>query len=190
MSTYGDGEIRLVRKSDAYWRVTFDFPPLNIFGPANIPQLEEVVRLLEHDERVKVVVFDSAVQGFFLTHYDFLAKPEESSEFPSGQTGLQPLPDMLARLSRAPVVSVACIRGRATGVGSELALASDIRFASRENAILSQWEVGAGLVPGGGPMARLPRLIGRGQGIGSTLGRGRHPRRHRGVIRVCQSCSA
>ena len=170
MSTYSDGRIRLVRNSDAYWRVTFDIPPLNIFGPANIPQLEEIVSLLESDEQVKVVVFDSAVEGFFLTHYNFLAKPEESSKFPLGRTGLQPLPDMLARLSRAPVVSIASIRGRATGVGSELALASDLRFASRDNAILSQWEVGAGLVPGGGPMARLPRLIGRGRALEVLLG--------------------
>lgn len=137
-----DGTIRLVRNSDSYWRVTFDIPPLNIFGPANIPQLEEIVRLLESDERVKVVVFDSAVEGFFLTHYNFLAKPEESAGFSLGRTGLQPLPDMLARLSRASVVSIASIRGRATGVGSELALASDMRFASREKAVLSQWEVG------------------------------------------------
>src|SRR3712207_4980435 len=72
--------------------------------------------------------------------------------------------------SRAPVVSIASIRGRATGVGSELALASDMRFASREKAILSQWEVGAGLVPGGGPMARLPRLIGRGRALEVLLG--------------------
>jgi enoyl-CoA hydratase/carnithine racemase len=72
---------------------------------------------------------------------------------------------MLARLSRAPVVSIASIRGRATGVGSELALASDMRFASREKALLSPREVGAGLVPGGGPMARLPRLIGRGRAL-------------------------
>jgi enoyl-CoA hydratase/carnithine racemase len=78
---------------------------------------------------------------------------------------LQALPDMLVRLSRVPVVSIASIRGRATGVGSELALASDMRFASREKAILSQWEVGAGLVPGGGPMARLPRLMGRGRAL-------------------------
>jgi Transposase IS66 family/Enoyl-CoA hydratase/isomerase len=84
---------------------------------------------------------------------------------PPGPTGLQPLPDMLARLSRAPVVSIVSIRGRATGVGSELALASDMRFAGREKAILSQWKVGAGLVPGGGPMARLPRLIGRGRAL-------------------------
>src|SRR5271163_3792342 len=60
------GDIRLSRESKEYWRVTFDIPPLNIFGPANIPQLEEIVRLLESDEDVKVVVFDSAVEGFFL----------------------------------------------------------------------------------------------------------------------------
>jgi enoyl-CoA hydratase/carnithine racemase len=145
--------------------VTFDHPPLNIFGPETIPQLDEVIQSLERDQNVKVVVFDSAVEGFFLTHYDFLAKLEDSTSLPPGATGLQALPDMLARLSRAPVASIASIRGRATGVGSELALASDMRFASREKAILSQWEVGAGLVPGGGPMARLPRLIGRGRAL-------------------------
>jgi enoyl-CoA hydratase/carnithine racemase len=169
-NTRDEGEIRLVRRSDAYWRVTFDLPPLNIFGPANIPQLEEIVSSLESDDKVKVVVFDSAVDGFFITHYNFLAKPEESAQFPVGRTGLQALPDMLVRLSRASVVSIASIRGRATGVGSELALASDMRFASREKAILSQWEVGAGLVPGGGPMARLPRLIGRGRALEVLLG--------------------
>jgi enoyl-CoA hydratase/carnithine racemase len=168
--THSVGKIHLVRQSDAYWRVAFDLPPLNIFGPANIPQLEEIVSSLETDDRVKVVVFDSAVEGFFLTHYDFVAKPEESAKFPVGPTGLQPLPDMLVRLSRASVVSISSIRGRATGVGSELALASDMRFASSEKAVLSQWEVGAGLVPGGGPMARLPRLIGRGRALEVLLG--------------------
>src|ERR1700733_7977413 len=163
-------KIRLVHHSDGFWRVTFDLPPLNIFGPTHIPQLEEIVSAIEKDEHVKVVVFDSAVEGFFLTHYDFLAAPEESAKFPVGRTGLQALPDMLARLSRAPVVSIASIRGRATGVGSELALASDMRFASRERAILSQWEVGAALVPGGGPMARLPRLMGRGRALEVLLG--------------------
>src|SRR5436309_892139 len=163
-------QILLTRHSPAYWRVTFHHPPLNIFGAETIPQLNEIITALETDEHVKVVVFDSVVQGFFLTHYDFLAKPEDSPQLPPGRTGLQPLPDMLVRLSRAPVVSIASIRGRATGVGSELALASDMRFASREKAILSQWEVGAGLVPGGGPMARLPRLIGRGRALEVLLG--------------------
>jgi len=158
-------QIRLERRLPDYWRVTFDHPPLNIFGPAAIPQLNEIITAIECDEQLKVVVFDSAVEGFFITHYDFLAPLEESTKIPPGPTGLQALPDMFARLSRAPVVSIASIRGRATGVGSELALASDMRFASREKAILSQWEVGAGLVPGGGPIARLPRLIGRGRAL-------------------------
>ena len=162
-------QIRLERHSSSFWRVTFDIPPLNIFGPETIPHLEKIVEAIETDDDLKVVVFDSAIEGFFLTHYNFLAKLEDSI-LPPGPTGMQPLPDMLARLSRAPVVSIASIRGRATGVGSELALASDMRFASREKAILSQWEVGAGLVPGGGPMARLPRLIGRGRALEVLLG--------------------
>jgi enoyl-CoA hydratase/carnithine racemase len=162
--------MHLERRLPSYWRVTFDHPPLNIFGPDTIPQLNDVITELETDEQVKVVVFDSAVEGFFLTHYDFFAPLEDTTGLPAGPTGLQALPDMLARLSRAPVASIALIRGRATGVGSELALASDMRFASRERAILSQWEVGAGLVPGGGPLARLPRLVGRGRALEVLLG--------------------
>jgi len=162
--------ISLKQRSPHYWRVTLNYPPLNVFGPESIPQLNEVITALENDKHVKVVVFDSAVEGFFLTHYDFLAKIEDTTSLPPGPTGLQPLPDMLVRLSRAPVVSIASIRGRATGVGSELALACDMRFASREKAILSHFEVGAGVVPGGGPMARLPRLMGRGRALEVLLG--------------------
>src|SRR6476619_3457936 len=170
MSNTTTKQIFLSKKSPAYWRVTINHPPLNIFGPDTIPQLDEVITAIETDEDVKVVVFDSAVEGFFLTHYDFVAPVEKTTCLPPGPTGLQPLPDMLVRLSRAPVVSIASIRGRATGVGSELALACDMRFASREKAILSHFEVGAGIVPGGGPMARLPRLMGRGRALEVFLG--------------------
>ncbi|EPE96360.1 enoyl-CoA hydratase/isomerase family protein [Rhizobium grahamii] len=163
-------QIRIEKRTPAYWRVTFDNPPFNVFGPETIPQMEKVVAEIEADPNLRIVVFDSAVPGFFLTHYNFTQPLSESTSLPSGRTGLHPLPDMLVRISKAPVVSVALIRGRATGVGSELALASDMRFASKENAILSQWEVGAGFVPGGGPMARLPRLMGRGRALEVLLG--------------------
>jgi enoyl-CoA hydratase/carnithine racemase len=43
-------------------------------------------------------------------------------------------------------------------------------FASRELTRLSQWEVGIGMVAGGGPMARLPRLIGRSRALEVLLG--------------------
>ena len=158
-------EIRLERLTPEYWRVTLDNPPFNIFGPETIPQLNSVITQIETDPKVKVVVFQSAVPGYFLTHYDFVPPLSATTSIPPGATGLPALPDMLVRLSRAPVVSIVSIRGRTTGVGSELSLASDMRFASREKAVLSQWEIGAGLVPGGGPMARLPRLIGRGRAL-------------------------
>jgi len=158
-------QIRLDQQSPEYWRVTFDHPPLNIFGPEMLPQVNEIITSIETDEQVKVVVFDSAVEGFFLSHLDFLENLDDLAYLPPGPTGLHPWPEMLMRLSRAPVVSIASIRGRATGMGSELALACDMRFASREKAILSQFEVGAGLVPGGGPMARLSRLMGRGRAL-------------------------
>ncbi|MET0776821.1 MAG: enoyl-CoA hydratase/isomerase family protein [Pseudomonas mandelii] len=158
-------EIKLTRITPEYWRVTFHNPPYNIYGPETMPQLNEVVTAIETDPKVVVVVFDSDVPDFFLTHYDFVPPLTDTTSLPNGPTGLPPLPDMLVRLSKAPVVSIVSIRGRATGVGSELALASDMRFASREKAILSQWEIGAALVPGGGPMARLPRLMGRGRAL-------------------------
>src|SRR5215468_1212176 len=79
-------QILLTRRSPAYWRVTIDHPPLNIFGPDTIPQLNEAITAVETDEHVKVVVFDSAIPGFFLTHYDFLAKIEDTTSLPPGPT--------------------------------------------------------------------------------------------------------
>ena len=125
---------------------------------------------IENDEHLRVVVFDSAVEGFFLNHSDFTVKLEELTSLPQGPTGLEAWPDILVRITRAPVVSIAKIRGRATGNGSELLLACDMTFVSREKALLSQWEVGVGMVAGGGPMARLPRLIGRARALEVLMG--------------------
>src|SRR5580704_13335016 len=158
-------QIHVTRKSPSYWRVTFDNPPLNLMGPEFVLQFQKIMTEIETDEKLKVVVFESAVDGFFLNHSDFLAKLEDLTSIPQGPTGLEAWPDILVRLTRAPVVSIAMIRGRATGNGSELALACDMSFASREKAIFSQWEVGVGMVAGGGPMARMPRLMGRGRAL-------------------------
>src|SRR6202790_4286937 len=163
-------QIRLSRLTPAYWRITFDNPPLNLMGPEFVLQFREILTAMETDEQLKVVVFDSAVEAYFLSHSDFLARLEDLTGIPAGPTGLPAWPDILVRLTHTPVVSIALIRGRATGNGSEIGLACDMRFASREKAILSQWEVGVGLVAGGGPMARLPRLIGRGRALEVLLG--------------------
>jgi enoyl-CoA hydratase/carnithine racemase len=159
--TTSKAQIRLTRSSTAYWRITFDNPPLNVMGPQFVREFREIMSAIETDSDVKVVVLESAVEGFFLNHSDFLADMKELTNMSQGPTGLEAWPDILVRITRAPVVSIALIRGRATGNGSEIALACDMTFASRENALLSQWEVGVGLVAGGGPMARLPGQMSR-----------------------------
>ena len=158
-------QVRLAWRSPAYWRVTIDNPPINVMGPEMVRQFQEVIGVIEADEGVKVVVFDSAVEDYFLNHSDFTAKLEELTGMPPGPTGLPPWPDFLVRLTRLPVVSIALIRGRATGNGSEITLACDMSFACREKTVISQWEVGIGMVAGGGPMARLPKLIGRNRAL-------------------------
>jgi enoyl-CoA hydratase/carnithine racemase len=163
-------QIRLNRQSPAYWRVVFDIPPLNIMGPEFVLEFGKIMTAIETDQELRVVVFESAVEGVFLNHSDFTGKLEDLTGLPQGPTGLEAWPDIMVRLTRAPVASIALMRGRATGNGSEIALACDMRFASREKAILSQWEVGVGLVAGGGPMARLSRLIGRGRAMEVLLG--------------------
>jgi enoyl-CoA hydratase/carnithine racemase len=150
--------------------VVFDIPPLNIMGPEFVLEFGKIMTAIETDQELRVVVFESAVEGVFLNHSDFTGKLEDLTGLPQGPTGLEAWPDIMVRLTRAPVASIALMRGRATGNGSEIALACDMRFASREKAILSQWEVGVGLVAGGGPMARLSRLIGRGRAMEVLLG--------------------
>jgi enoyl-CoA hydratase/carnithine racemase len=158
-------QIRITRRSPAYWRVTIDNPPINVMGPQMVLDFQKVMNALESDEHVRVVVFESAVDDYFLNHSDFRARLEDLTEMPPGPTGLPPWPDFLVRLTRLPVATIALIRGRATGNGSEITLSCDMSFASREKAIISQWEVGVGMVAGGGPMARLPQLIGRNRAM-------------------------
>src|ERR1700678_3664603 len=96
-------QIRVTRRSPAYWRVTIDNPPLNVMGPEMVKQFQEVMNALEADEQVRVVVFDSAVNDYFLNHSDFVAKLEDLTSIPQGPTGLAPWADFLPSLPRPPV---------------------------------------------------------------------------------------
>ena len=100
-------QIRMTRRSPAYWRVTIDNPPINVMGPEMVQQFQEVINALEADEHVRVVVFDSAVDDYFLNHSDFLAKLEDLTALPAGPTGLARWPDFLVRLTGVPVASIA-----------------------------------------------------------------------------------
>lgn len=148
----------------SYWKVSFNNPPINMFDTEFSKQLMVLVDEMEADPNLKVVVFESADPYFFVAHVELL----NVEDFPKGigKTGLSiAWPDIAKRLEQAPFVSIASIRGRARGLGSEFAQAFDIRFASKEKAFLAQVEIGIGSFPGGGGLERLHRLTGKARAL-------------------------
>jgi enoyl-CoA hydratase/carnithine racemase len=156
------------RRNEAYWRVTFSNPPINMLDPDTIQELQALLALMETDDALKVVVFDSADPDFFIAHYD-ISRGKDASREP-GPSGYAPWIDFTHRLGSVPVLSIAAVRGRARGVGSEFALACDVCFASLEKAVFGQPEVGAGLIPGGGALERLPLAVGRKRALEIVFG--------------------
>src|SRR6185503_9948033 len=129
-------QLKIDRRSPGYCRVTFAHPPINTITATTVAELAELGGLIEQDEDLKVVVFDSANPDFYLAHYDVENDPARTAALGVGPTGMPVWLDLLARLSRSRAVSIALIRGCARGAGSEFLLACDMRFASRENTLL------------------------------------------------------
>src|SRR5216684_4587101 len=162
--------LSITQHNPQYWRVTFDNPPINLVDPAMIVALHELLTTIEQDNRVAVVVFDSADPEFFMAHYDLTSDPSPLDALPAAPTPFHHWGQLLIRVAKSRAVTITALRGRARGTGSEFALASDIRFASRERAVLGQFEVGIGAIPGGGPSTRLPGIVGRGRAFEILFG--------------------
>lgn len=145
-----------------YWRVTLDNPPINLIDDSMYDELYDLVGEIEGEPTLKVVTFESANPDFFIAHY--------SSAEPRSRFGTPRWIDTAERLAASSVLSIAVIRGRVRGGGSEFAIGCDLRFGSREKAIFGQPEVGTGLIPGGGALQRLPLLVGRARALEIVLG--------------------
>ncbi|MCZ0210729.1 enoyl-CoA hydratase/isomerase family protein [Streptomyces sp. UMAF16] len=150
---------------------TFDAPPLNLIGPDLVRDLVHLVGYLSGPTPIRVVVFDSADPEYFLPHVDLTQVPQYTAEAAkAGGPGDASLGMLYQRLSRLPVVTIAKLRGRARGAGSEFLLACDVRFAALESAVIGQPEVGFGAPPGAGGIERLTRLLGTGRALEAILG--------------------
>jgi len=160
MSDHSQFEID--RTYPGLWTITFSNPPINMFVPATIVELKALLTEVETDPSAKVMLFQSANPEFFVAHLD-VAKAAERPEV----LGLWR--EFVLRLSSTAVVSIAKIRGRTRGIGNEFVLACDMRFASRQGALFGQPEVGVGLVPGGGALEWLPRVVGRSRALEIVL---------------------
>ena len=171
LALFSPTRFRVTQHSETFWRVTFDNGPLNLIdGQMNL-ELHQLIDQVEQDGRVAVLLFDSANPEYFLAHYaaDSDMSPLDALQ-PSQAVPWLHWATFLIRLSRCPAVTITAVRGRARAAGSEFALATDIRFASREKAVLGQFEVGLAAIPGGAPATRLAGLVGRGRAFEIVLG--------------------
>ncbi|WP_330302476.1 MULTISPECIES: enoyl-CoA hydratase/isomerase family protein [unclassified Streptomyces] len=159
--------IHYERTSPQIAKITFANPPVNLIAGETVLRLIEIVEELATDPAIQVVLFDSATPDFFYNHFDLAA----AADFPAPEDpdAVPAWTNLVLELSRAPYITIAAIRGRTRGGGNELALALDLRYASREKAIFGQPEVGSGLLPGGGGTERLPRAIGRDRALEAIL---------------------
>jgi enoyl-CoA hydratase/carnithine racemase len=148
--------------SPTYWQVTIDNPPINMYDPRMFAAFNQLMDRIDAADELRVVVFDSANADYFIAHYDL---EDEAVPNIAGAAEFTHWPKFVTRLAQSRVISVAKLRGRARGHGSEFALACDIRFASKEKAILAQVETGCSVVPGGGATEWLSALAGRSRAL-------------------------
>ncbi|MDF2193172.1 enoyl-CoA hydratase/isomerase family protein [Paraflavitalea sp. CAU 1676] len=162
-----DSPLQLRQHNPGFWQVTIDAPPLNLFGPELLDGLEELVKRMRQSPELRVIVFDSAVEEFFIAHFD-VVKGQEILKRKTA-SGIPPWMDVAMQLRESPVISIVSIRGRTRGVGIEFATACDLRFAS-EKAVFGQFEVGVSTIPGGGSMEFLPLVVGRARALELVVG--------------------
>ena len=154
---------------------TIDHPPVNLLDLALIGDLDTFGRQVERAEDVRVVLFDSADEEFFIAHADVELIRRLPRDIPPKADSLTGFHAMVDRFRTMPKATIACIEGRARGGGSEFALSLDMRFGALGRTILAQPEVAVGILPGGGGTQRLPRLMGRSRALEVILGCGDFP---------------
>ena len=128
--TEGKKKLLVDKTVKGHWKVILDNPPINLIDDSMYDELYDLVTEIEADEALKIVTFESANPDFFIAHY--------SSAEPRSRFGVPPWIETAQRLAASSVLSIAVIRGRVRGGGSEFAMGCDIRFASREKAIFGQ----------------------------------------------------
>lgn len=173
-STSQNGALKIV-KTGSITRVTIDHPPINLFDIALATDFRDFFNGLKsqgltndtNTSDTKVIVIDSANPDFWISHFDIATLSQQTEHgVPPGNLTLltEEAIELTSNLRNLPIISIAELNGRASGVGNEIALQADIRYAG-PNTKLSQFEVGTGLAPGGGGIQFLTALIGRARAL-------------------------
>jgi enoyl-CoA hydratase/carnithine racemase len=165
-----EGQVLRTRRERGVLWVAIDNPPINLLDLKLSTALDALSRQIEADGETKVVVFESALKDYFLSHADLrLLQQARDAGFYADLSQLGFYQQMLERFRTMPKVCIAKVDGRARGGGAEFTLALDMVFVS-PNARFSQMEVLLGINPGGGGAQYLARKAGRSRALEVCLG--------------------
>lgn len=139
--------------------ITFNRPTaMNALNSALIEELSMALDNIASNENIRVLILTGAGDKSFVAGADIneLAtfNPLEAKLF--SKKGHQ----TIHKLQMLPIPVIAAVNGFALGGGSEIALACDFIYASK-NAKFGLPEITLGIIPGFGGTQRLPRLIGK-----------------------------
>jgi enoyl-CoA hydratase len=151
-----------VEQRDQVAILTIDKPEtLNAIDPGVLEELEAAFLTLERHPRMRVVIVTGAGEKAFSAGGDIRAMRDMDPL--GGRFFAERGHEVLSRIERSRLISIAAVNGYALGGGTELALACDLRVAA-ERARLGLPEVTIGLFPGWGGTQRITRLVGAGRG--------------------------
>ena len=130
---------------------------LNALGVRMVDELEAALANVEAEGQARVVIITGTGEQAFSAGVDLKERREMNADQRWAHN--RAFNEVIARLARLQVPTIAAINGLALGGGFELTLACDFRIAA-DHAQFALPEVGLGIIPGAGGTQRLPRLIG------------------------------
>jgi len=152
-----DAPIRVERRGGVAW-CTLDRPPLNLIDPGLIAALREAFDDLSRDPSVRAAVLTGAGRAFTAGMNVHVLRDLDAV---GARRLIVSLCGAIEAVHKAPFPVVAAVNGPALGAGFELALACDLRLASRA-ARFGLPEVRVG-VPSVIQAALLPVLVAPGR---------------------------
>lgn len=142
--------------------LTLDRPPANALDGELAAGIEQVLRTIERDPTVRVLLIASRVERFFMAGGDI---KNYATLSPDGLVDtVRGYRDLFMHLHRLPIPTIAVVDGYATGGGAELALACDLRVAS-ERARIGVPEILIGGLPSAGGTQLLTRTVGYARAV-------------------------
>lgn len=155
----------LVEKKEGIMWLTLNRPDTrNALDAQTLGEIDAAFTDAEADPTIRVIVVQGAGGKSFAAGADIkqLHEREALEALVPGMQGLY------TKIENCSKVTIAAVNGFALGGGCELAMACDIRIATK-NAKLGLPELNLGIIPGAGGTQRLSRIVGKGRALDMIL---------------------